>query len=103
MIQTQQQSLSESEKDILGEWLIEPGAELFLKVIKSEQAFQQAESGMYYISIDRQYDEEKKNRVIEKAKFHADRSDELQFMIDKFDVMRSEEKPYEFQTTTLTP
>lgn len=100
MIQTQQHSLSDEDVGLLKEWLISPGATLFLKVIRSEQAYVQAESAAHLMGT---WVPDKGEANMEKAKFLSERAWELEFILRKFVEMIGEEKPYEFKTTTLSP
>lgn len=103
MIQTNQQSLSESEIGTLKEWLTSAGADLFLKVIRSEMAYVQSEAASHYINAERKFIEEDKQKMVGKARFLTVAADDLEFVLEKFAEMRNEDKPYEFKTITLTP
>lgn len=95
MIQVKKLPLSESDKDKIQAWLSLPEADLFMKVIRSEQSEKQAQASYIHISKDR-------NQVAASLALRLfQESSELEAMIEKITACRRED--YVFETATLTP
>lgn len=95
MMQINSVPLSESLKDQLQAWLADPAAEIFLKIIRAEQARLVKEASSRQMSMNR-------NAVAgATAHFMFVEADAMERIIETFKAMRTAD--YKFETVTITP